>query len=322
MVAVQSVVEGFLLGVTTGHICLATCGPVYSSFLMQHNRKPIRYVTALIEMSAGRFVMYLCIGAVAGLIGTQIPDIQREYFTVVAYTLFSVFLLISAFRSNRCDSGCSLPKWNRFAEWPFVLGLLTGINICPSFLLAFSRSFVLSGPVAGMLFFGAFFIGTSIFLVPLSFIGMFGRKKLFRSIARIASVLVAIWFIGVAIRTANSLTSPYFDKRPVINLLDETPAYVLFETDAETYGQRLSMVRKGKVTITDSIIHPAGHHYIITDSIHMQKDSASLRAAGCFVAVVNSKYFASPDSFGRVIEFMKMYSFRFDTKKGDVFYIR
>jgi sulfite exporter TauE/SafE len=191
--------EGFSLGLATGPICLATCGPVYAPFLMQHNRAPLRYVLVVLELSLGRFITYLLVGALAGILGHRVSDLERDYFSMAAYVLFSVFLIISALRSRTCEGACRTgPAWDRFSEWPVLLGVLTGINFCPSFLLAFSRSFGLSGPVAGMLFFSAFFVGTSMFLLPLSFVGMLGRKRLFRTVARIAAIAVAVWFIGSA----------------------------------------------------------------------------------------------------------------------------
>jgi sulfite exporter TauE/SafE len=317
--------EGFALGISTGFACLATCGPIYSAYLMQQNRTPWRYVTAVLEMSLGRFVTYLLIGAIAGLIGTQVSELQRDYFTVAAYLLFSTFLMISVFRNSKCESGCKVSKWNRFAEWPFLLGLVTGINVCPSFLLAFSRSFVLSGPVSGMMFFAAFFVGTNLFLLPLSFVGMFGRKKLFRSIARVAAILVAIWFTGSAVHTGYGLVSPYFDKRPVINLLDETSAYVLLDDKVRSQfcAERLALQRTGKVIIADTVAHYGGErYYIFTDSAHVVKDTAAFRRPNCFVAVVTDRYLAAPESLDVAINFLKQYHFRFNKKKGDVFYIR
>jgi sulfite exporter TauE/SafE len=193
---VRFLTEGFTLGIATGHLCLATCGPVYAPFLMQYKKTPLRYVLAVLELSLGRFVAYVAIGALAGILGHKVSDIDRSYFTLAAYLLFSAFLIVSSIRSRKCDGACRTGSvWARFSEWPVLLGVLTGINFCPSFLLAFARSFELSGPAAGMVFFAAFFAGTSLFLLPLSFVGMLGRKELVRTVARVVGILVAAWFI-------------------------------------------------------------------------------------------------------------------------------
>ncbi len=321
---VQLFAEGFTLGISTGLACLATCGPIYSAYLMQFNRTAWRYVTAVLEMSLGRFFMYILIGAVAGLLGTKVQDIQRDYFSVISYLLFSAFLLVSVFRTRKCESGCKAPRWNRFAEWPVLLGFVTGINVCPSFLLAFSRSFTLSGPVAGMMFFAAFFIGTSLFLIPISFIGMFGKKELFRNIARIAAVLVALWFIISAARTGYTIIKPYFDKRPVINLLDNEPMYIVLQNraKAEMCAVQLAQNRPGKVIISDTLPILKGTHYIFTDSLTIGADTSIARRADRFTVIVRSGLLESPDSLERAIHFLKEYHFRFNYAKGDLFYVR
>ncbi len=312
-----------MLGLTTGHICLATCGPIYSSFLMQQNNTLSSYFRATLEISIGRFITYLLVGAIAGLVGSQFPVEYRDYLTVTAYLLFSTFLIITVFRTRKCEGGCKLPAWNRFTDYPILLGIVTGINVCPSFLLAFSRSFSLSGPLAGMLFFAAFFIGTSIFMIPLSFVGMLGRKKTFRSIARIASVLVALWFTFNAAKIIFDHTSIFFDSRPIINLLDNTPAYIVISdsTKAAKCAELFSKNKSGQVIISKIPEHISQPFYIFTDSEDFNNDSTLLRLPGCFTVVIASRYVKNPDSLETVIKFLKQYHFRFNTKKGDVFQI-
>jgi sulfite exporter TauE/SafE len=316
--------EGFTLGLATGPVCLATCGPVYAPFLMVQSRSALRYVTAVLELSAGRFITYLFVGAIAGAFGRQVTDLQRDYFTIAAYLLFSGFLIASAIRSRGCEGNCRPSRWSRFSEWPLLLGILTGFNVCPSFLLAFSRSFTLSGPVAGMFFFAAFFAGTSIFLIPLSFIGMLGRKKLFRTIARVAAVSVSLWFIGNAGYIGFTLFRTHFDPRPIINLLDDKPMYVILKDSlaAERCASTLSASRPGKVYIGKADSY-ADTCYIITDH-HSINDSngAPLRTAGRFVVVVSDNRTMHRDSIASVVSFLRMYHFRFNTKKGDVFFIK
>jgi sulfite exporter TauE/SafE len=290
---------------------------------MQQNSSLARYFWATLEISAGRFITYLLVGALAGLVGSQFSIENKEYFTIAAYLLFSAFLLISVFRTRKCEGGCTLPKWNRFTEYPILLGIVTGINVCPSFLLAFSRSVTLSGPLAGMLFFAAFFLGTSIFMVPLSFVGMLGRKKLFRTIARMAAVLVAAWFTFSAGKIAFDLISPLFDSRPIINLLDEAPAYILLEdsTLANQSAVVFAKNRSGKVLLSAHPKNSSERFYIFTDSDHFTRDSAALRIPNCFTTIIDERYIGNPDSLETAIKFMKQYHFRFNSKKGDIFHI-
>lgn len=318
-------IEGCTLGLSTGYLCLATCGPIYAPFLMQYAKAPLRYVMAVLELSAGRFAAYLLVGAIAGFFGRHVPEIDRDYFTIAAYPLFSAFLIISALRSRTCEKGCAVSRWSRFADWPVVLGVLTGINVCPSFLLAFSRSFTLSGPVAGMLFFAAFFVGTSVFLVPLSFVGMLGRKRQFRTAARIAAFGVAAWFIGSAGYTAWGMIQVRFDPRPIICLLDNTPMYVLSNDHekAQRFAAVLAMQRTGPVHVIHAEKDYGRPYYLVTDSASdTAVRSAALRKPGRFMIVVSSRYWEDSTGSAMAAGFLRQYHFRFNEKTGDVFFFR
>jgi sulfite exporter TauE/SafE len=192
-------VEGLLLGLATGPVCLASCGPVYAPFLMQKNRGTAQSILTLIQMSAGRFTTYLFFGCAAGALGAQIALLERVWFTAAAYILFSVFLVLSAVRAKKCDEGCRTTRWTRFAEIPFILGMATGISFCPSFLMALTKAVEHGGALAGALLFGAFFVGTNIYFIPLVIFGVIGKTYQLRSIARIASFAVALWFTGRAV---------------------------------------------------------------------------------------------------------------------------
>jgi sulfite exporter TauE/SafE len=193
------IAEGFALGLATGPMCLVSCGPVYAPYLMQKSRSTLQSVVTLIQLFAGRFLTYLLIGLAAGALGTQIASLTRAPFTATAYVLFSVFLVISAIRTRKCDEGCRPKAWTRFAEIPFIFGMATGISFCPSFLLALTKAAHHGGPFAGAMLFGAFFIGTSIYFIPFVLFGMIGKTYKLRTIGRIASCVVALWFIGQAV---------------------------------------------------------------------------------------------------------------------------
>ena len=187
--------EGLLLGLATGTTCLATCGPVYAPYLMQYDRSLPNGLLAVLEMSSGRFISYLIIGAVAGLVGGHVDFEEKGVLTAAAYSLFSIFLLGTAFRTHRRDHCCRTGRWATIIDRPLVLGMLTGLNICPPFLLALTKAINGSGAVAGMTLFAAFFAGTSLFLIPLSAFGLLGKQKLFRLVARWGAVAVSVWFL-------------------------------------------------------------------------------------------------------------------------------
>jgi sulfite exporter TauE/SafE len=195
---ITTLAEGFLLGLATGTSCLATCGPVYAPYLMQYERNLLKSLLAICELSAGRFLSYLIVGALAGMLGRHVYFEGKGLITAAGYSLFSIFLLVNAFRTHRRDQCCTVSNRAGIIDRPLILGILTGVNFCPPFLLALTKAFHGSGPAAGMSLFAAFFVGTTLFLLPISAFGLLGGRIIFRSIARWGAIAVSIWFLTMA----------------------------------------------------------------------------------------------------------------------------
>jgi sulfite exporter TauE/SafE len=199
---IGTLTQGFLLGLATGTTCLATCGPVYAPYLMQYGRSLPKSLLAVLELSTGRFIAYLIFGGVAGLLGRKVDFQEKWLLTAAAYSLFSIFLLVTVFRTHRreycCRIGRRTGRWAGIIDRPLVLGFLTGINVCPPFLLALTKAASGSGMADGITLFAAFFVGTSLFLLPIAAFGLLGAHKLFRSIARWGAVAVSGWFLVLA----------------------------------------------------------------------------------------------------------------------------
>ena len=78
---------------------------------------------------------------------------------------------------------------------PVTLGFLTGVNVCPPFLLAFSSASQLSQLWQSLLFFAAFFIGTSIYIAALALVGLAGGCERIRIIGRLAAGVVGLFYL-------------------------------------------------------------------------------------------------------------------------------
>ncbi len=187
--------EGFILGLTTGTVCLVSCTPIYLPFIISEKRSISKNFLKVMEISAGRFFSYLSFGALAGWLGGNIATIDRNLFTGIAYILLTVFMLLSFFRLTRKEKSCHIPKFVNVTRSAFLLGIFTGINFCPSFLIALSKAIDLAGPLSGILLFFGFFVGTSLFLIPLAFTGFLSKMKLMKVIARYASIAIALYFL-------------------------------------------------------------------------------------------------------------------------------
>lgn len=75
-----------------------------------------------------------------------------------------------------------------------ALGFLTGINLCPPFLVAGVRAAALPHLADALVFFAVFFIGTALWFTPLLSLGVVRRTPSFLTMARMLAVLLACWY--------------------------------------------------------------------------------------------------------------------------------
>jgi sulfite exporter TauE/SafE len=86
-----------------------------------------------------------------------------------------------------------------FSSWskgifPAVLGFLTGLNLCPPFLLAFAVATDSGSLSRSLLFFLMFYLGTSLFFLPLPLLSFINRLQIFKTIGRMAAIVVAVYY--------------------------------------------------------------------------------------------------------------------------------
>jgi sulfite exporter TauE/SafE len=199
--------KGFLLGLSNGAACLAYCAPSFVPLLMGEGKGVLRNYSLLVQFLSGRLAGYLLFAVLAwGVHQTLWPALQEPILPIAAlYLLFSVLLIVYGFRSgSRKDSAsCEKPQLNairsvfegrRLVWLPVAAGFVTGLSFCPPFLLAFTGALEESNLVYGMLFFAAFFVGTSVFLFPLPLWGLFRKVAVLKTIGRMAAGLMGIYY--------------------------------------------------------------------------------------------------------------------------------
>lgn len=236
----KTIIEGLNLGLATGSTCLATCTPIYLPFIMQKSNTFSKNIGKIMEISAGRFVSYLLFGALSGYLGSVFSKTNREIFTLAAYLLLIVFMIFSFVRADKEHKGCNTRKVLGLTNSAFLLGVITGINFCPSFLFALSRVFQLGGALAGVQLFTGFFVGTSLFLLPLAIAGKLSKLNRIKLIAKYASLLVAFYFlylsVGITInliKTKNSVPKQSQKERVVDLFNPNNPVIIFANTNSE-----------------------------------------------------------------------------------------
>jgi sulfite exporter TauE/SafE len=199
-------VQAFLLGLASGVTCLAFCAPVLVPLVLGEARGVGRSFLVVAQFLGGRLAGYLLFGFLAWEAGrlASAAGTHRGLAFGVTYVLLALLLLLYAvFRRTAVCAG-ELPGVRaRLARWPAALpaglGFLTGINICPPFLLAFAGAAESRSVWGSLLFFLLFFAGTSIYMLPLSLAGAFRRFQAAQRVGRLVAVCMGLYYLYVGV---------------------------------------------------------------------------------------------------------------------------
>lgn len=197
--------EALVLGLASGPACVASCGPVLVPSLLAERaglRLNIRYLSAFL---ATRLLGYLLFAAVAWELGALVslrPPARSWVFAVI-HVLVAFVLLRYAYSVGRAcahsGAGSELvtigaPGTHR-VPGAAVLGFLTGVSLCPPFVAAGVRAAEATSVATALLFFTVFFLGTSAWFVPFAAVGWVRRNEAVTTVARMAMVLIAFYYL-------------------------------------------------------------------------------------------------------------------------------
>jgi sulfite exporter TauE/SafE len=195
---------GIILGLSTGAVCLAYCGPVLFPFLLGEGAKVVTNGVFVLLFLLGRLFAYLIVGGLAGIVGVrlfQFPDGHAIAIGLIYILLATLLILYGLYRFKEVCLGKAgkniLPGiWKNFPYLvPLAGGVITGLNLCPPFLLAFTQAAQTGSILHSLIFFLWFFIGTSLYFIPLPFIGFFRRREVLRIVGKFAAILAGIFYL-------------------------------------------------------------------------------------------------------------------------------
>lgn len=188
-------IQPFLLGLSVGLYCLAHCLPFVSSYLVSEKRSIKSNFKIIFQLIIGRFLGYLLIGAFFGYLGEKITGQWLDLFLIISLILLSGLLIVHALNLFKI-------KWLCHSHWlgkrkfvPLVMGFLLGLHLCPPFLISVAYVIKLGDVWQGIIYFIMFFIGTSLYYLPMTFLGPLAKMKEFRLMARLAALIVGIGFL-------------------------------------------------------------------------------------------------------------------------------
>jgi len=197
------VAQGFLLGLANGASCLAACVPVLLPYLVGEGRAVRGNFVAVVSFLSGRLAGYLIFAAFAWKTGQWLRISPKgSLVSGSIYVILAIVLVVYGFRSaeNRCAAESMQGRLSSaFSRWPSslpaLMGLLTGLSLCPPFLAALAGAASQLTLMASMLFFFAFFIATSLYLAPFPFAGLLGRSPAIRLTGRLAAGIMGIYYL-------------------------------------------------------------------------------------------------------------------------------
>ncbi|HMD83076.1 MAG TPA: sulfite exporter TauE/SafE family protein [Terriglobia bacterium] len=196
--------EALVLGLSSGPACLASCGPVLVPSLLAERagvRRGTRYLSTFL---GARFLGYLLFAAVAWELGVLValpPALRLSVVGVIHVLLAGVLLWYAYSVGHACARSCGSELVTigavrkRGISGPAALGFLTGLSLCPPFVIASVRAAELRSAVAALLFFAVFFVGTSVWFVPFISLGCVRRSQAVTTVARMAMVLIACFYL-------------------------------------------------------------------------------------------------------------------------------
>jgi sulfite exporter TauE/SafE len=195
--------HGFLLGLANGTTCLAVCAPVLVPYLMGEAKTGVADVAVLLTFLGGRLAGYLAFAVLAWSVGALAQPRAASFPLLIALAWLVLGALMVWYGLTRPRAICAGSAAGRLGRWkplagspllPAAMGFLTGLNVCPPFLLAFTEAAAAPGLAGSLLFFLAFFLGTSVFFLPFPFLGGLRRHAALQTVGRLAAVLVGVFY--------------------------------------------------------------------------------------------------------------------------------
>ncbi|HIE53239.1 MAG TPA: hypothetical protein EYP85_15925 [Armatimonadetes bacterium] len=196
----EVLLRGIALGFSSGAYCLGICAPAMLPYLLTFERVGVKTSLRIVaEFLAGRLGAYLLIGLAAGLGGTQLQTSVGGQ-KAIALLIMGLALLLIAHGLTR-----NFPEWQVCTAWqrtrllrrfPLLAGFVLALNLCPPLLLGFAFPLTLGRVGPALAFGAAFFVGTTVFFLPLALVGCLGRWQILREAAEVAALFAGLWFFA------------------------------------------------------------------------------------------------------------------------------
>jgi hypothetical protein len=191
--------DSLILGLSSGSACLATCGMVMFPYLMAGSAGVKRIAVDLALFLLTRFVIYFILATLAWYFGQAffINPVVRNIVPGILYIIFAVLLVWYTISTNRHPSCPAkiVKTVNNNKLVPVLLGLVNSLGFCPALFIILTKG-ATQGTLSQSYFaFLAFFIGSSLWFLPLPLAGKIRKKEVLKNIGILATGLAGIIFL-------------------------------------------------------------------------------------------------------------------------------
>ena len=191
--------DSLILGLSSGSACLATCGMVMFPYLMSGSAGVRRIVTDLSLFLLTRLVVYFLLATLAWYFGQALftNAIIRNIVPGILYIVFAILLVWYSISKNShryCPAKIVTAVNNRKIV-PVLLGVVNSLGFCPALFLILTKGAAEKTLVQSYIAFLAFFIGSSVWFIPLPLIGKIKKKEVLATIGILATGLAGAIFM-------------------------------------------------------------------------------------------------------------------------------
>jgi uncharacterized membrane protein (DUF485 family) len=191
--------DSLILGLSSGSACLATCGMVMFPYLMAGSAGVKRIAIDLSLFLLTRFVIYFILATLAWYFGQAIfsNSVVKNILPGILYIVFAIMLVwysISKNRNPNCPAEI-VKAVNNHRLVPILLGIVNSLGFCPALFIILTKGATQGTLVQSYIAFLAFFIGSSLWFLPLPLAGKIRKKEVLTNIGILATGLAGIIFM-------------------------------------------------------------------------------------------------------------------------------
>ena len=199
---------GFWTGFSAGAACVVVCGSLLLPVVMSTSAGIVHNARVLMWFCLGRLCVYLALGAVLGGAGGYLQHQAWFAWLLPCAYLAAALMLLRYLAGLPTTQPCTPSSRAVPLHVPLVLGLATGAKLCPPVVAAMAATLGAGSTLHGIGYFFAFFLGTSIYLVPLPLAGCLSRWHWWQRLGRTAGALIGFIYVYLALAALHAQFHP------------------------------------------------------------------------------------------------------------------